>query len=238
MELKKDPRLDLARYSKLFLNIGFLVSLTICFIAFEWKTYEGLSYVDPYISDKVYEDPIDMELVPLTKPLPPPIVPQPKPLERDLTEDLSKINTNNVDVEIDLPSATIDVPAVIPPPALSAPAPANDVPEEAIVEPAMNIWELEKQPEGQEAFYKYISKNLKYPNAAVREQVEGRVYVQFIINTDGSLTDIEVTKGIGFGCDEEAVRIIKNAPKWTPGKQRGKPVRVRMSLPIVFKLNK
>jgi protein TonB len=66
--------------------------------------------------------------------------------------------------------------------------------------------------------------------------VEGKVFVQFVIDKDGSPSDITVLKGIGSGCDEEAVRVIKNMPKWTPGKQRGRPVKVRMSLPIVFKL--
>lgn len=236
MDLKKDPHLDLTRYSKLFLNIGFVVSLTLCLIAFEWKTYEELSFVDKPISNVLPDEPLDIEFVDV--PPPPPVVPQPKELEvsKDITADLSKINITSL-TEYKLPPASEDMPVTIPAPEPSGPA-THMVPEEVLVEPALNTWELEKQPEGQEAFYKYISKSLKYPNAAKRENVEGRVYVQFIVNTDGSLTDVQVTKGIGFGCDEEAIRVIENAPKWTPGKQRGKPVRVRMSLPIIFKLNK
>jgi protein TonB len=67
--------------------------------------------------------------------------------------------------------------------------------------------------------------------------VEGTVIVVFVINTDGTIQDVEVLRGIGGGCDEEAVKIVKNAPKWEPGKQRGKPVRTRMRLPIRFKLS-
>jgi protein TonB len=82
----------------------------------------------------------------------------------------------------------------------------------------------------------YVSENLKYPVKASRMDIQGRVFVQFVVEKDGSLTDIQVVKGIGAGCDEEAVRVIKNAPRWEPGKQRGRPVRVKMILPIVFKL--
>jgi len=67
-------------------------------------------------------------------------------------------------------------------------------------------------------------------------RIEGRVFVQFVVDKDGSITNVEVLKGIGGGCDEEAVRVVKNAPKWNPGKQRGRPVRVKMVLPITFKL--
>ncbi|MCU0392159.1 MAG: energy transducer TonB [Thermoflexibacter sp.] len=86
------------------------------------------------------------------------------------------------------------------------------------------------------SFYDYINKNLKYPKLAKKNKVEGRVYIQFIVNTDGSLSDIKVVKGIGAGCDEEAERLMKNAPAWKPAKQRGKLVKQRMVLPIIFRL--
>jgi protein TonB len=87
-----------------------------------------------------------------------------------------------------------------------------------------------------DSFLKYVSKNLKYPAQARRMGVEGKVFVQFVVEKDGSITDIKVVKGIGAGCDEEAVRVLENAPKWKPGKQRGRPVKQRIVLPIVFKL--
>jgi TonB family protein len=99
---------------------------------------------------------------------------------------------------------------------------------------------VEHQPEpvgGMKAFYEYVRKNIKYPDEARNKGIQGRVFVQFVVDTDGSLTDIAILKGIGAGCDEEALRLIENSPKWTPGKQRGKPVKVRMSLPVVFKLD-
>ena len=91
-------------------------------------------------------------------------------------------------------------------------------------------------PGGMSGWNKYLSDNLKYPTQARRMGVEGTVIVVFVINTDGSIQDVEVLRGIGGGCDEEAVKIVKAAPKWSPGKQRGKPVRTRMRLPIRFKL--
>ena len=78
---------------------------------------------------------------------------------------------------------------------------------------------------------------MKYPNQARRMGIEGRVFVQFVVDKDGQLTEIKAVKGIGAGCDEEAVRVLKSAPKWKPGKQRGRPVKVRMILPITFKLS-
>jgi periplasmic protein TonB len=97
----------------------------------------------------------------------------------------------------------------------------------------------EQQPApvgGLEAFYKFIQKEMRYPAQARRMGIEGRVYVEFVVDKDGSLTMIKLLKGIGAGCDEEAVRVLKEAPKWMPGKQRGRPVRVKMTVPIFFKL--
>lgn len=99
---------------------------------------------------------------------------------------------------------------------------------------------VEEQPEfegGMDAFYNYIRKEMKYPLEARRMGIEGRVYVQFVIEKDGSLSEVESVRGIGAGCDREAVRVVENAPSFKPGKQRGKPVRVRMVLPVAFKLN-
>ena len=81
-----------------------------------------------------------------------------------------------------------------------------------------------------------MAENLRYPPRAARMGIEGRVFVEFIVEKNGSLTDINVVKAIGGGCDEEAIRVISTAPRWNPGKQRGNPVRVRMILPIMFRL--
>ncbi|MBP6386176.1 MAG: energy transducer TonB [Pseudarcicella sp.] len=89
---------------------------------------------------------------------------------------------------------------------------------------------------GLEAFGKFLSKNLIYTDEALENQISGKVILKFTVNRDGSLQDIVVQKGVGFGLDEEAIRVLKLSPKWTPGKQSGKPVRVSFSVPIVFSL--
>lgn len=99
---------------------------------------------------------------------------------------------------------------------------------------------VEEQPEfvgGMDGFYRFVAGEVMYPREARVNGVEGKVYVQFVVEKDGSLSSVEAVKGIGFGCDEEAVRVIKKSPAFNPGKQRGKPVRVRMVMPISFQIN-
>ena len=109
--------------------------------------------------------------------------------------------------------------------------------EEVAEEIYQIVQEMPSPIGGLEAFYAYLNKNLKYPPHAARMNIQGRVFMAFVVEKDGSLTDITVMKGIGAGCDEEAIRVLQNAPKWKPGKQRGVPVRVRYSFPFVFQLN-
>ena len=93
-----------------------------------------------------------------------------------------------------------------------------------------------KFPGGMSAFYEYIGEHIHYPQEAVNIGIEGKVFVQFVVGKEGEITDVLVVKGIGAGCDNEALRAVKNSPPWIPGKQRGESVKVRMILPIVFKL--
>jgi protein TonB len=93
-------------------------------------------------------------------------------------------------------------------------------------------------PGGLDSMYAYIHKNLKYPELAKEKGIEGRVFVSFIIEKDGSISNVKILRGIGGGCEEAAVEMIKNMPKWKPGKQRGKPVRFQFTLPIKFELPK
>jgi protein TonB len=85
--------------------------------------------------------------------------------------------------------------------------------------------------------YKFLGKNLKYPTAAQRANIQGKVFLSFIVEKDGSITDIETMKGIGFGCDEEAMRVVKLMPKWIAGKQNGRNVRVKFTIPVFFRLD-
>lgn len=98
------------------------------------------------------------------------------------------------------------------------------------------VEEMPEFPGGQDALFAYIGKNLKYPEQAVEEGIEGVVYVTFVVEKDGKISGARVLRGIGSGCSEEALRVVSGMPNWRPGKQRGQEVRVQYNLPIRFKL--
>jgi protein TonB len=103
-------------------------------------------------------------------------------------------------------------------------------------EPFTMVEQMPQFPGGQEALFAYIGKELKYPEQAVEEGIEGAVFITFVVEVDGSITGVKVLRGIGGGCNEEALRVVSGMPNWKPGKQRGKEVRVQYNLPIRFKL--
>jgi periplasmic protein TonB len=96
---------------------------------------------------------------------------------------------------------------------------------------------VEQMPENPYNIQEFLAKNIKYPGPATRNEIQGIVYVNFVVGPDGKISQAAVMKGIGYGCDEEALRVVSKMPDWTPGKQGGRAVPVRISLPIRFKLN-
>lgn len=146
-----------------------------------------------------------------------------------------EISIRNACVSL-LPPPPINIPKPLPRPIN---VPVSRPPKRNNQETADVFMMAEEQPEfkgGREQFIKFLKKNLNYPEEAKKIGREGKVFIQFIVNKDGSLSNIKIIKGIGAGCDEEAIRVIKlSSNQWNPGKQRGKPVRVRMALPIVFR---
>ena len=154
---------------------------------------------------------------------PPPKIQQPQIIEVPDEEEIEEEIEVDLDIEITEETIIEDF--------------EFDEPAEEEAEEIFTIVEDQPAPKGgMAAFYEYVSKNMKYPAQARRMGIEGKVFVQFIVDKDGSITEVQAIKGIGAGCDEEAIRVLKNAPKWNPGKQRGRPVKVRMILPIIFKL--
>jgi protein TonB len=112
--------------------------------------------------------------------------------------------------------------------------------EEEEVEEDVIFTVVEDQPSfpgGEEARIRYLTENLRYPQMAREAGIQGTVFVTFVVERDGSVTDVRVLRGIGGGCDEEAVRVVRNMPRWEPGRQRGQPVRVQFNMPIRFVLN-
>ena len=100
---------------------------------------------------------------------------------------------------------------------------------------------VEKSPEfpgGNDSLYAFIGRNIKYPEMAKKNKIEGRVFVTFVVEKDGQVSSAKILRDIGGGCGEEAIRVVNIMPKWKPGTQRGNPVRVQFNLPIMFQLQK
>ncbi len=222
MELKKNPEVDLNKKYGLFLNIGLSISLILVIAAFEWPSGDDSGLVDLGQVNDDFED--IMEIPPTEQPPPPPPKIQlPEIIEVPDEEEIEEEIELDLDVEVTEETVIEDVVFE---------------PEEEEVEEVFTI--VEDQPEfpgGLQAFYKYVSDNMKYPSQARRMGIEGRVYVQFVVDKSGNVTEVESVKGIGAGCDEEAERVLRESPQFKPGKQRGRPVKVRMVLPIIFKLS-
>jgi protein TonB len=220
---KKSPEADVSRKSGLYLNIGLVIALLLVIAAFEWKFYDDGDLADlGQVSDD-FEEMLD---IPPTEqpPPPPPKIQQPEivevPDEEEIEEDIE------VDLDVEITEEDVIEDIVFEEPV-----------EEEVADEVFTI--VEQQPEfpgGMGAFYEFVTKKLKYPSQARRMGIEGKVFVQFVVDKAGNITEVTAVRGIGAGCDEEAVRVIKDSPQWKPGKQRGKSVKVRMILPITFKL--
>lgn len=223
METKKNPKVDLTRKTSFFFSIALLITMSLVLTAFEWRQHEAK--LDDLVQRSI--DPFEMDDVPPTEILPPPPPTPPAPVivevpnEEEITEDIKV----NLDIEVSA-ETVLKHTEFVP----ETPEENPDVPFIAPESPA-------SFDGGYDAFYRFVSSKIKYPAQARRMGIEGKVYVEFVVNRDGTLTELSVLKGIGGGCDEEAVRVVQNSPPWNPGKQRGVPVRQKMVLPIVFELN-
>lgn len=156
-----------------------------------------------------------------------PVREDPPPTQEDLQDAV--ISNKNIDGP-----ATTDVIVDTPPPAPTAETKVAEVEESN--EAFLSVEMMPSFAGGTSEMYKFLGKTLKYPSQAQRANVSGRVYMSFIIEKDGSITDVQVVKSVGFGLDEEATRVVKLMPKWIPGKQNGRNVRVKFTIPVTFKL--
>ena len=227
MEIKKSPKADLENKKMMAVLIGLVMALGMVYIAFEWSQQEITVY------EEALQGPveIDEEMVEVTfreETPPPPPPPQPETVLSDIID----VQENDVEVETtdfnseDEADARVEIQAPIAPP------------EEEEEEQVIHI-RVEKMPEfpgGQEALNRFLVRNIKYPLLAQENGIQGRVICQFVVNSDGSIVDIAVVRGVEESLDKEAMRVIKSMPKWTPGRQGGKNVRVKYTLPIRFKL--
>lgn len=222
MFVRKYPRADLRRDYALLIEVGMIAALAALIVAFRihWQRDDVTKIVQIEQERVTLED--IRQTTQVEQPPPPPRPPVPIEVPND---EILEDEPLDLDASIDLDEALADTP---PPPA----PPADEEPEE--VEPEVFIV-VEEMPEliGGIAG---LQKSITYPEIARKAGVEGRVIVQFVVDEKGEVLDPLVVRGIGAGCDEEAIRAVQLA-KFTPGKQRGKAVRVKMSLPVTFRLS-
>jgi protein TonB len=226
MQPKKSEKADLTRKTFMFFNIGLIVSLLLAILAFTYKVEDDSSKKDLNNNNMLVEEILE---VPPTEqlPPPPPKIEQPKIIEVPDDKKIEEEIEINMDAETDINETKVEIPM--------APVVVEEKEDPNTI---FTVVEETAAPiGGMGAFYEFVGKKIKYPAQAKRMGIEGKVFVEFVIEKDGSITDVKAIKGIGAGCDEEAVRILQSAPKWKPGKQRGKPVRQKMVLPIAFKLS-
>ena len=224
IDKKKTAKADLESKKTIFIEIGLILALAAVLVAFQWKSYEKQEL---NIATRVVEDtPEEMvEITQQEKPPPPPKPPQQTTIIQIVEDDMEIDDDIDIDVEADESTEVEEYVAPV---------------EEEEEEEAQIFTVVESMPSfpgGPKARIRYLAENIKYPQMARESGIQGRVFVTFVVETDGSVTDVKIMRGIGGGCDEEALRVIKNMPKWNPGKQRGKPVRVQFNMPILFKLN-
>lgn len=226
METKKNVRANLERKKFNFLLIGLVFSLSATLMAFEYSVKSGIeptTYTLPGI------DLIETEIMPIHL-IPEPIVETPvekvKPIstEIEIVKDLVE-RFEGKDEPIVEPLDVYTLPSVF-------------VAEEKIAEDSIfiGVEEMPSFPGGDNALLSFLGKNINYPQMAADAGIMGMVYVSFVVDKSGNVNNIRVLKGIGGGCDEEAIRVLKQMPKWSPGKQRGKAVNVHFNLPIKFRL--
>ena len=226
MEIKKSPKADLESKKLTFTLIGLVVSLFIIWRVFEYKSYDKQSFDDLQRTVEVIEE----EMVEITKqeqPKPQPPAPKPQVTQIQIVED-----DVEVEDEIDI-NAEVDQDEVIEEYEF-----VPEIEEEEIVEAEIFkvVEEMPEFPGGTAKMMEYIQKNIKYPMMARESDIQGRVFVNFVVEPDGSITNVMVMRGIGGGCDEEALRVVQSMPNWKPGKQRGSAVRCSFTVPIIFKL--
>ena len=227
MEIKKSPKADLESKKLTFTLIGLVVSLFIIWRVFEYKSYDKQTFDDLQRTVEVMEE----EMVEITKQEQPKIQPpQPKP---QVTQIQIVEDDVEVEDEIDI-NAEVDQDEVIEEYEFTPP----EIEEEEIVEAEIFkvVEEMPEFPGGAAKMMEYIQKNMKYPMMARESDIQGRVFVNFVVEPDGSISNVTVMRGIGGGCDEEALRVVQSMPNWKPGKQRGSAVRCSFTVPIILKL--
>ncbi|HSF55431.1 MAG TPA: energy transducer TonB [Algoriphagus sp.] len=223
MELKKNPGSDLSRWYGPIFNLGLIFSVASVLVAFEWKSKDEKDLLDLTGTNTNW----DTDIIPITIQTPPP--PKTPPLQVPQL----KVMDDKIEIEDDI---LIDIN-------ISEKEEISEIKLEGppIIETASEILdftEVKAQFQGgMDAWYTYLRKHLTYPKQAQKLGIEGTVLLRFVINTDGSIQDVEVVRSVDPFLDKAAMEVIQNSPTWKSALHHGRPVRSRMTIPIKFKLN-
>ena len=228
MEVKKSEKASLENKRFLFVEIGFVIALLVVLFAFEWSSKEKADTSAFTETKEIIEE----EIIPITQETPPPPPEMAKiPVlsdQIDIIDDDIKINDNIINTEDDS-SLGVEIQDYV-----------EEVQEEVVEEETIPFQLVEEKPkfQGGDAndFTKWVNQRLVYPDVAKENGVQGRVMLQFTVNTDGSVSNVKVLRGVDPSLDKEAVRVVSMSPKWTPGKQRDRKVKVTYTFPVIFQL--
>ena len=228
MEIKKSEHADLEKGKGTSLLIGFVIALGVMFVALEWTQREVEDNSELYTVKDVS---LNEEMIPITLPEKKTVPPPPAAVTK---AEIIEIVEDDADIEEDIMASTEDNTEWVD----------IDDYDVVTVEPEPEEEEIfmvvEDQPEfpgGTAALLDYLRKNIKYPAICRENNIQGRVLVTFIVNKDGAIVEPEVVKSVNPSLDKEALRVISTMPNWKPGSQRGKPVRVKYTVPVNFRLN-
>lgn len=229
MESKVTPKADLQSRSLMFLEIGMIVTLAVILGAFEYGTHDKQEVMDLTTQAQAIEE----EIIPVTQEQQetPPEMPK-IPVLSDVIDIVDDDIQVNDDLFVDLEdNANLGVEIVDYHAAVE---------EEEVEEEAIPFALVEEKPKFQggdaNTFSKWVNSRLVYPEIAKENGVQGRVTLQFTVNTDGSVSNVKVLRGVDSSLDKEAVRIVSSSPKWTPGRQRDRAVKVTYTFPVIFQL--
>lgn len=228
MEIKKTPKADLENRRTLYTEIGLVVALLVVWGAFSYSTKEKAV---ASLGDDVQVVEVE-DMVPITQETPPPPPEAPKiPVlsdQIDIVEDDIKVEDNFMSLEDDA-NLGVEIMDYV-----------EEVKEEVVEEEAIPFQLVEEKPSfnGGDAneFSKWVNSKLQYPEIAKENGVQGRVTLQFTVNPDGSVSNVKVLRGVDSSLDKEAVRVVSMSPKWKPGKQRDRAVKVTYTFPVIFQL--
>lgn len=228
MDAKKTPRADLENKKGLFTEIGMVLALVVCFAVFEWSTTAAEINLTG-MSTPVNID--DIEMVPITRtPEAPTPAPPPPPKMADVINIV--VDTEDLDDNLDVFNTEANPEDVVN----YAPI---EVPVEKIEEddePFVFVEQMPVFPGGDAELRKYLAQSVKYPPIAIESGVQGRVFVTFVIDQQGAVTNVRVARPLDPSLDREAIRVVQSMPRWSPGLQRGRAVKVSYTVPINFVL--